>query len=273
MKKILFVCTDHNFPNGAFAFLKIIEQYEPVSVTGLFFSPIEYGPLAEVNQIPLGSPNMQVKVKEKKVVDDNKAFFSLQCSLNHIKFQVHPNDKPWEKDILRRESRFADLLLLSGELFYPDVNNDQPNSFLQEALQVAECPVLVLPENNIPLERLVFAYDGGKESLHAMKQFCYLLPQLTDLPTEIIYVKEDGTDDIPDIEKLKDYCRHHFSSMNFSKLHFKADKYFADWIGEKQKTLMVSGSFGRSSFSYLSRHSFAAKVIHEHKMPVFIAHT
>ncbi len=229
MKKILFVCTDHNFPNGAFAMLKSLQQTEQVFVTGLFFSPIEYGPIATASQIPIASPYLLLKEKERKIVEDNKSLFTLQCSLNHIKFQIHPNEEQWEKDVLGKESRFSDLVLLSGELFYPDISSDQPNSFLHEALHVSECPVLIVPEGFTPFERLVFAYDGGKESLHAMKQFCYLLPQYTDLPTEIIYVKRRGCggQEIPDFETLKDYARLHFNKHAiFQNLHFKGRELF-----------------------------------------------
>ncbi len=273
MKRILFVSTGHEFPNGAFSFLQSMQDYEPVSVTGLFFSPMEYGPMATASHIPIAAPYLRVKGREKKVVDENKAQFVRLCELHHIKHQVHANEEEWFKDILARESRFSDMVLLSGELFYSDISSEQPNSFLQEALHVAECPVMVVPENYSPLERLMIAYDGGRESLHAIKQFCYLMPQFTDLPTEFIYIKDEDTKAIPDIENLKTYSRLHFSSMNFSKLHFRADEYFATWIGEKQNVMMVSGSFGRSSISYLAKPCFAQQVIRDHKMPVFIAHT
>jgi|SRR5450631_3103116 len=273
MKRILFVCAGHDFPEGAFAFLKSLQEAEPLSVTGLFFSPIDYNALATVSHIPVAAPYLRVKEKEKKVVDRNKALFTQQCELNYIRHQVHNNNDEWDKDILARESRFADMILLSGELFYADIVSDQPNSFLHAALHAAECPVMIVPENYVPFEHLVIAYDGSKDSLHAIKQFCYLLPQYTDLPTEIIYVKDENTAEIPDIDNLKKFSCLHFNSMNFSKLHFKAANYFASWIGEKKQVLMVSGSFGRSPFSYVARHSFAGQVIRDHKMPVFIAHT
>ncbi len=273
MKKILFVGAGQGFPNGAFEFLRSLRQYEPLSVTGLFFSPIEYGPIVAASEIPAGSPYARLREKEKKIVEDSKALFALNCSKNHIKYHIHENEEQWEKDILGKESRFSDLVLLSGELFYPDISTDQPNSFLQEALHVTECPMLIIREDYALLERLVFAYDGSKASLHAMKQFCYLLPQFTDLPTEIINVKNDITQEIPDIEKLRAYASLYFNSLSFSKLNFDAESSFAAWIGNKQHALLLSGSFGRSLFSYLARRSFVGKVIHDNKMPVFIAHT
>ncbi len=272
MKRILFVSAGHSFPKGAFAFLQSLQQHEPICVTGLFFRPIDDRAMANASHVPVPGPYLRLLEKEKKVLEDHKTLFSSLCESHYIKHQVHENEEEWYKDILARESRFSDLMVVSGELFYSDVDDDQPNSFLQEALHVSECPVMVVPEEFTPFRHLVIAYDGSPESLFALKQFCYLLPQYTELPTEFIYAKDEASHEIPDIENLKNFSRLHFSSMNFSKLHFKAASYFATWIGEKQDVLMVCGSFGRSPFSYATRRSFAQEVIREHKMPIFIAH-
>jgi len=272
MKRILFVSAGRDFPNGAFSFLKSMEQHEPVSVKGLFFSPIEMEAMITAGQLPVMEPYLRLKEKEKNVVEGNKDHFAKQCELNYIKHQIHPNTDEWYKDILARESRFSDMLILSGELFYSDSDSNQPNSYLQEALLASECPVMIVPENYVPFQHMIIAYDGSKESMFAIKQFCYLLPQYADLPTEFIFVRDENTEEIPELDNLKHFTRLHFNSMNFSKLHFKAANYFATWIGEKQHVLMVSGSFGRSPFSYARKCSFAEQVIHEHKMPLFIAH-
>jgi hypothetical protein len=272
MKRILFVCAGQSFPKGAFAFLQSLQQQEPICVTGLFFRPIDDMAMATVSQVPIPGPYLRLLEKEKKVVDDHKALFAGLCEQHHIKHQIHENEEEWYREILDRESRFSDMMVVSAELFYSDMDGDQPNSFLQEALHVAECPVMIVPEEYTPFQHVVVAYDGGRESLFALKQFCYLLPQYTSLPTEFIYAKDDDASSIPDIDNLKNYSRLHFSCMNFSKLQFKAANYFATWIGEKQQVLMVCGSFGRSSLSYVTRHSFAKEMIRGHKMPIFIAH-
>ncbi|MDR3716450.1 MAG: universal stress protein [Puia sp.] len=273
MKRILFVSAGHAFPNGAFAFLKSLQDQEPVCVTGLFYSPIDVGSMVAASQVPVQGPYDELKEREKKVTEENKAIFVNQCKLHYIRHHIAEYEEAWFKEVLAKESRFSDLLLLSGEMYCSNLNDDQPNTYLLEALHSSECPVMVVPEHYAEPERLVIAYDGTKDSLHAIRQFCYLLPHYTDLPTEFIYVKDENTKDIPDIENLKAFTRLHFSSMNFSKLQFKAAHYFATWVGEQKHVLMVSGSFGRSPFSYLTKRSFAEQVIHNHQMPIFIAHS
>lgn len=271
-KQILFVCAGKEFPQGAFNFLLTMQQQEPVHAVGLFFNPIDIDAMVAASQLPVQAPYERIREREHEVMVVNKASFAAQCEQHHIRYQVHTHDGQWDKDLLVGESRFADVLLLSGELFYADINMRQPNVYLREALCGTECPVVIIPEGFKQCDRVFMAYDGTKESLFAIKQFAYLFPQLTDLPTEMLYVRDEQEDKIPDLERLRQYARQHFDAMGFSKLHFKASHYFATWIGEKKDVLLVTGSYGRSAFSYLAKHSFAEQVISDHRIPVFVAH-
>lgn len=272
MNQVLFVCAGKEFPQGAFNFLLSLQKDRPVNVLGLFFSPVDIDAIAAAAQLPVQAPYDRIREREREQMAANKALFARHCDTHHIHYHIHDNCEQWDKDILVKESRFADLLVLSGELFYADINLRQPNVYLQEALHCAECPIIVVPEDFHQCDHLFFAYDGSRESVFAMKQFSYLLPQYTELPADIVYVKEESSDDIPDLEPLRHYSRLHFESMGFSKLRFKAAHYFATWIGEHKQVMLVTGSYGRSPFSYLAKRSFAEQVIREHKLPVFIAH-
>lgn len=273
MKRILFVGAGKEFPQGAFQFLQSLPEEGGISVTGLFFCTIDYEAFNTVSQLPIQAPYIRLHEQEQEQLQGNKAVFARKCSDCNLKFHLHPNEEVWDSHLFARETRFSDLVVLGARQFYGEVDPSQPNLFLREALHAAECPVMIIPENYSAPQHLVVAYDGSRDSLHAIKLFTYLFPDYTDLATEFIYVKEDNSAEMPDLELLKDYSRLHFSSMNFSRLHFKAARYFADWIGEKKNVMLVSGSFGRSPFSYITRESFSKHVVHDHRMPVFIAHT
>lgn len=272
MKQLLFVCAGKAFPRGAFNFLLSMRQNEPIEALGLFFSPIDTEAMVTVTQLPILGPYDRLQEEEREAIVANKAIFAKECDAHHIRYRIHTNDDQWDKNVLMKESRFADLILLSGELFFADINVRQPNSYLQEALHASECPILVIPEDYQQCDQLFIAYDGSRESLFAVKQFGYLFPQMTDLPSEIVYIRDEASDVIPDLEHLKYYTRLHFCAVGFSKLHFKAAQYFANWIGERKHVLLITGSYGRSAFSYVTKRSFAEQVIHDHKQPVFIAH-
>lgn len=259
MKHVLFVSASQEFPQGAFNFLRIMKQNERVNARALFFKPVEYAPLSAV------ATNRGVDLALR-------GLFARQCKDHYISYTINENEQSWDKDLLIKESRFADLILISGELFYADAEGPQPNQYLREALYAAECPVLIIPETFTTVEHLFMAYDGSKESIFALKEFCHLFPQLCDLPTEIVYVNEEAGDAIPELERLRQFTCSKFNSMNFAKLHFKAAEYFASWISEKHNVLLVSGSFGRAPFSYFIKRSFAEHIIQDHQLPLFIAH-
>ncbi len=271
-RQVLFVCAGSDFPQGAFDFLLQMQQEEQVNVLGLFFCPMDFEAIATASQVPIAAPYDRVMAKARDSVNANKALFASQCDQHYIHYHLHENDGQWDKNLLVKESRYADLILLSGELFYADINLRQPNVYLREALHAAECPILVIPENYQPCDHLFFAFDGSKESMFSMKQFAYLFPQFTDLPAEAVYVNEERSAAIQDQEYLRRYARLHFGSMGFSKLSFKAGRYFATWIGEHKQVMLITGSYGRSPLGYLAKRSFAEQVVRDHKIPVFICH-
>jgi len=272
MKQVLFVGAGREFPNGAMHFLQGMQDQEAIHAVGLFFCPMDYEAMATACQIPVQAPYDRLVQSEKEAVQANKTLFARHCDQHFIRHRVHDYEGQWDKHVLVKESRFADLILLSGELFYSDVRMRQPNILLQEALQAAECPVLVIPESYTQCDHLFFAYDGSKESVFAMKQFAYLFPYMTDLPAEMVYVRDEPVTTIPDLEHLRQLTKSHFNCISFSKLQFKAAHYFSTWIGEKKHVLLVSGSYGRASFSYMAKRSFSDQLIREHKLPLFIAH-
>lgn len=272
MKKILFLCDGDNFPRGAFQFIKQLNGNERVFVKGFFFTPVDYEQLISLTYMPISESFEKLKEDEKRLVTQSKERFTSECESARIKYYIHERSEGWDKDIFVKESRFADLVVISEELFCSNLFAEQPNFFMQEALHGSECPVIVVPENFETLDRIAIAYDGKKESMFALKQFAYLLPQFTDLPTDFVYVKHEQSNKIPNDDLLQEYSRLHFDSLATSKLHFDAKKYFANWLESKKNVLLVTGSYARSAVSNLFDRSFTDKVIQQHTSPVFIAH-
>jgi hypothetical protein len=273
MKQILIVGAGHQFPQGPFDFLQTMIEHERVHVRGLFFRPVDQSALAAAGASNNIVPFLELEDDERKVIAQHKSLFAHNCEQHHIPYSLHNYDGEWDKDLLIKESRFADLILISGECFYAETDNRQPNQYLRQALHDAECPVLVIPEYFAAIRHVYLAYDGSRESIFAIKQFCYLFPYLADLPTEFVYVHEDAGQAIPELEHLQQFGHLKFDYMNYAKLQFNAADHFAAWICGKKNVLLVAGSFGRSKLSYIGKRSFTRDVIHNHEFPVFIAHT
>lgn len=272
MKKILFLCDGDHFSEGSFRLIKQMREQEPVFVKGFFFTPIDMDRLISISYVQTAEPFVELKEMERELIEKSKGKFIEQCESSRIKYHIQDKPEEWNKELFAKESRFADLVVLSEELFCLNISDNQPNLFMHEALRLAECPVLIIPENFKSIDRIAVAYDGGRESVFAIKQFSYLFPQCAELPAEFVYVKENGSGGIPDADLLEEYSRLHFNSVGVSRLHFDEKKYFNSWLEEKKNVLLVTGSYSRSTVSSLIKWSFTDRVIKEHASPVFIAH-
>ncbi|HEY4935290.1 MAG TPA: universal stress protein, partial [Puia sp.] len=220
MKKILFLCDGDNFPEGAFRFIRQIRGNESVVVKGLFFTPIDVEQMITIGFMPIEGPYAKLKEQEMLDVRKSREMFAKECEEHGIKYLVHEHEESWDRDLFIKESRFADFVVISEDLFCSDVLDLQPNYFMEEALRVSECPVLVVPEKFRDIERLAIAYDAGKESMSALKQFVNLFPDYTDLPAKFVHINNDNKEGIPDKELLHEYTSSHFDSLYASSLHF-----------------------------------------------------
>ena len=273
MKKILLLCDGDNFPSGATRFIRYIRENEPLYVKGLFVNRIDVLEMIPNGFIPIAEPFIQFREEEKQMVQNSQEKFTEAFENSGIKHEIHPHQGDWDLGLFIKESRFADLVVISEELFCANAMETQPNYYMMEALRNSECPVVVVPENFRCVDRLAFAYDGGKESMHAIKQFVYLFPDLIDLPSDFVHIKNETADQIPEKELLAEYTFSHFEAQYTSKLHFDPKKYLTSWLGTKKNVFLVSGSFSRSAVSNTFKRSFAENVIAEHTCPLFIAHS
>jgi hypothetical protein len=272
MKKILLLCDGDHFPSGATRFIRQMRDKEPIYVKGLFIQSMNVADIMPVGFFPVTGPFERLVQQEQQLIRKSQDQFVEAFENCGIKFEIHPHTGDWDRELFVRESRFADLVVISEELFCANSAETQPNYYMIETLRVSESPVVVVPENFKRIDHLAFAYDGGKEAMFAIKQFIYLFPDLTDLPSDFVHIKDEAADAIPERALLGEYTFSHFEAQNTSKLHFDPKKYLTKWLGTKKNVFLVSGSFSRSAVSNVFRKSFAEKVIAEHSCPIFIAH-
>lgn len=273
MKKIILAVDGTNFSDGAFEFVRNLNEKTPVLVTGVFVPQLDYANLWSYSAavangavyVPL------VEEEESEEVAKNIARFESLCQKNGISYRVHKDFFDFALPELKRESRFADLLILSGELFYHNVIDGSPYQYMRHVLHHAECPVLIVPEHYQFPNGNILAYDGSEESVFAIKQFAYVFPELTLNNTLLVYANEDERD-MPSKDLIVELATQHFKNLRVYQLDINPKKYFATWIGDRKGSLLVSGSFSRSAFSESFKKGFVFDIIKEHKIPVFIAH-
>ncbi len=273
MKKILMAFDYSNFSEGAFEIARRLNELHPILLTGVFLPQPLFGNLWNYADGIAGPYSIPVvaDIDETKMAA-NIAKFEKKCIGNGINFRIHKEGYDFALAELKKETRLADLLILGSETFYEDTKIEMPNDYLEEALHKVECPVLVVPENfNFP-KSVILAYDGTASSVYAIKQFVYIFPELSNIAALLIYASTDEQEDFPDKIRIEELAARHFSDLTLLKLDIDPKKHFATWMLEKESSLLVCGSFGRSKLSEMFKKSFIREVIGDHKIPVFIAH-
>jgi hypothetical protein len=271
MKKILLVCDGNHFPAGAFDMIKEKYADSETLVTGVFLNSVQYTNLVTFSIDPTRGLLTTILEEDRALIAKNITMFKQACEKAHLEYRVHQ-----ELDFaifpgLKKETRFADIMLMSSESFYKNLSDQQPGTYTKIALHEAECPVLLVPEIYNAPTHIILSYDGSKDSVYAIKQFAGLFPEYAGLATLLVYVSSEG-DEIPDLDNMEELAGRHFSNLSIEKLEFDAHKYFETWLSPEKNTLLVTGSFARSGLSMLFKKSFTSDVIASHEIPVFVTH-
>jgi hypothetical protein len=273
MKKIILAFDGVHFSEGAFEFAKRMNAEEPVLLTGIFLPQASYANLwsyASANTDPFFIPLVEPDVTE--IVQKNIARFEVLCQKNAVEYRVHKDFFDFALPTLKKETRFADLMILGSESFFENNGINEPNAYLKDALHAAECPVMVVPEHFELPESNILCYDGSASSVFAIKQYAYLFPNAARCETLIVTANDEEANEMPDEKNIEELASRHFPNLSLMKLRMRSGDHFGNWIKEHSRFILVSGSFGRSSFSQVFKRSFVSGIIREHKFPLFLAH-
>jgi len=273
MKKVIMSLDGQHFPKGAFEFVKSINAQREILLAGVFLSPVDYSKLLAYTSLEgiTIMPEWLVKNDDNVLVNKNISLFKETCIAEGIEFRIHKDTDLMAISSLIEETRFADVLIISSDLFYANVSKQQPNFYLEEVLKRAECPVMLIPEKYDEPEQVVLAYDGNESSVFAIKQFAYLFPELAKKETILLSIIQQE-DEIPEYSLVTELLSRHYPNLKLQSLHLKHKKDFAEWLSNKPNSVIVMGAFARSALSQLFKKSFANDVIHDVKMPIFISH-
>ncbi len=272
MKKIIIAFDGENFSEGAFDFALKLNELKPILLTGIFLPLSTFSNLWNYTAANGAVYMPVIEESDMETVAKNRTRFEKLCQHNSIEYRVHEDSENFSLQELKKESIFADLLLLGSETFFENLGTETPNGYLKEVLHDVKCPVIIVPEKFSFPKSIVLGYDGSKESVYAIKQFAYLFPELCNKEVMLVFASEDETDDFPDKILIEELAARHFSNLTLCKLDFNPKQFFGTWISVKESVLLVSGSYSRSSLSQLFKKSFISEVVSQHELPIFIAH-
>lgn len=272
MKKIVLVFDGNHFSEGAFKMACFLNELEQVLVTGVFLQPIDYRDIIGYSNAETGSTMTISPIQtDEKILAQNIAHFESKCLHAGLEFRSHRDTDLFALQELQTETRFADLMVISSELFYENIDSEQPNEYLKKVLHQSECPVMLVPESYELPYKLLLAYDGRPDAVFAIKQFTYLFPSLYHWDTKLVTL-EDEEEPLPHQELIEELTAKHFSNLTLEVITTETRRSFPAWVAEQDGVLLVAGAYGRSELSGMFRKSFLAEVIAEHKVPIFVAH-
>lgn len=275
MKKIIMALDGEHFPKGAFEFAKDINNKNEILLAGVFLSPVDYSRImaySNAGEAAAVMPEWLMKGEDDAIINKNIKDFETACNADGLHYRIHKDNDFMAIASLVEETRYADILLISSDLFYKNVEPGQPNYYLEEVLKRSECPVILVPENYKTPDGVILTYDGGESATFAIKQFAYLFPELVQKNAKLIFVSEDAGEELPSYIMMTELLGAHYPELEIQNLPIAHRQLFTEWLSEQPNSYVVMGAFSRSAFSTLLRKSFAKEIIQKVKMPLFISH-
>src|SRR5215218_10446350 len=113
MKKILLTYNGKEISKGIFDFARQLNTKQPVFITGVFIPELVYANLWASGEIPLPT-YFPVFDQADEEVQDAMRQFEEACQQNNIAFRLHKDYSDLPQVEIVKESRFADVLVISS---------------------------------------------------------------------------------------------------------------------------------------------------------------
>ncbi len=213
------------------------------------------------------------ELKDQVSRDAAAADFENKCRQEGLEHSIH-HDRKIAIQELKHESIYADLLIINSKETLTHYTEKLPTRFIRDLLSDTQCPVLIVPQKYKPVKKIILLYDGEPSSVHAIKMFSYLLPQLKELDTEVISVNPaDAGLHMPDNSLMKEFMKRHYPKAKYTVMKGFAEEEIVKHLKQlPDNALVVLGAYRRGAVSRWFRESMADILMKRVKMPLFIAH-
>ncbi|MFI5135473.1 MAG: universal stress protein, partial [Chitinophagales bacterium] len=274
MKKILVAFDGLNYSPSLSEYAIEISRGSNSLVVGVFLYDLRYTNLiyTYAYEIPatLAYSVEKIEKDDEVKITDHIRSFAAACEKAGVNHKVHL-DRGVPLMELLKESAFADLILVDAKTSFFDFGEESPSAFLKDLLAESKCPVMIVPGKSEEIKNVVISYDGSESSIYAMKMFSYLFPEWNAKNTTIVSVNKSTTNHVPEGRNVKDLADRHFKNLKYEILNGNvADELPKFLKRNKNNSMVVMGSYGRTALSRMFHSSISNKVIKDLKMPVFI---
>lgn len=272
MKKIIVPFEGTQYHGELLEFVDTLNQRSKVFLTGIFVPDTDYAQVWPVSAGVAAKIYLPIAEEKERVIVCNGRHVEEFCKAHSIRHRVREDNFDFALAAIKKECGFADLLLLSSRHFFEEVCDRQPNSYMANILHGVECPVMLLPDEPRLPGTIVLAYDGSEGSIRAIREFAAVFPELTHIPTTLVYLDDKESGVIPDQDLIRELGSAHFRNFRMLRLNMNSHEFFDSWVGMLNSPWLVAGAYGRSGLSRLFSKSFVGKMIKDHKVPLFLAH-
>lgn len=278
MKKIIAAIDGLKYSRSTKDYAIQLAKQNNAHLVGVFLNDFTYSSykiydlITEKNGL-IGSAKKKLDKKDEKTRAVAQSNFESACQKAGIQYTIHRDSSIAIQELLH-ESIYADLIVIDARETLTHYTEKVPTEFIRDLLTQIQCPVLIVPPVFKPIEKLVLLYDGEPSSVHAIKMFSYILPQLKECPAEIVCVNSPkNTLHLPDNKLMKEFMKRHFPNPDYTTLKGIAEPEIVSHL-KKQKDipLVILGAYRRSRVSRWFRESMADVLMKELKLPLFIAH-
>lgn len=218
------------------------------------------------------------ELKRLKAEDENTRIKSISifysaCRKAKINYAIH-RDKSFAINELLRETIYSDLLVIGLNETLSHLQEVPPTPFVRNLLAGMQCPVLVVPRESKLPEKIFLLYDGKPSSVFAIKMFSYLLPEVKDIPTEVISVADaEASAELPNDTLIREFVNCYYPQASYTVLSGTAKTAIPSYLKKASAAdMVVLGAYNRTAVSRWFKPSMADILMEKFGFPLFIAH-
>lgn len=278
MKKFLAVFDGFNMSKSTLNYAIQLTQAANAHLAGVFLEEFIYRSYNMVNVMKTHENYEKVMkeldAKDKLKMEEAARQFEKACDKAGINFSIH-RDKGIAILDLKKESMFADLIVINELETFTKYKQQSPTRFMKDLLADVQCPVLVVPDSFKTIDKIVLLYDGGPSSLYAIKMFSYLFGDSMNVPVEVFTAKEHymATTRVPDNKLMRQFIKRHFPNAAYTVVKGDGEEQIVGHLrNHKENELVVLGAYRRNELSRWFKISMADVLMKELDTPLFIAH-
>ena len=279
MKKIAAALYGLYLSNSTIEYAINLVKNDSGHLVGIFLDDLVYHSYKFSELVSREGAVSDEKLKALNKKDENTRLHALQtfkgkCEAAGVHFSVHRDRNVAIKDLLH-ESIYSDLLVIDRKEDFNIFKDEIPSDFMKELLADVGCPVLIVPENYTPVQKIIILYDGEPSSVHAVKMFSYTLLTYKYLPVEVVSVKSAKESlHLPDNHLMKEFMKRHFANAEYTILKGEPEQAILTYLQtQHENVLVVLGAYQRSKVSRWFKHSMADLLLKHLKLPLYIAHS